>query len=221
MTSLRRAPADPHSTLAVQDLVSRAVGREPHAANDLVSVLLPTIRARVVRALFRYTRGRRASRCVAQEVDDLCQDVLVALFEHDARALRAWSPHRGGLEAFVSIVTEHEVASVMRSSRRRPWRDEEDGSVDVDALRTLAEGPESIVAFDELLAALVEGLRAQLTPNGLALFRALVLDGQSVAEVRAATSMTRDAVYASRARHLKLVRKLLGALSDEPQVAFS
>jgi DNA-directed RNA polymerase specialized sigma24 family protein len=158
-------------------------------------------------------RGRRANRCVAQEVEDLCQDVLLALFDHDARALRAWSPHRGRLEAFVSILAEHEVASIMRSGRRRPWRDEEDGSVDLDGLGTLAAGPESIVALDELLEALAEGLRAELTPSSLAVFRALVVDGQSIAEVRAATRMTRDAVYASRARHLKVVRRLLAGLA--------
>jgi RNA polymerase sigma-70 factor (ECF subfamily) len=192
------------------DLVRRAIAREPDAVRSLVMVLRPTIEARVVRGLIRSTRSGRSAR---QEVEDLVQEVFLALFDNDARALRAWDPARAPLGAFVTVVAEHEVASIMRSGRRRPYRDEEDGGLDVDEY-TAPVGTESIVESQELLDALLERLRAELSPKGLELFTMLLVDEVPVEEVCARTSMTRDAVYAWKSRLGKLVRKLAAELTE-------
>lgn len=191
------------------DLVRRAIAREPDAVHALVTLLRPTIEARVVRALMRNTRGRRSAR---QEVEDLIQEVFLALFDNDAKALRAWDPARAVLPAFVSVITEHEVASIFRSGRRRPYRDEEDGGIEIDNFSG-AVSTESIVASQELLDALLERLRAELSPKGLELFYALLVDELPVEEVCEKTGMKRDAVYAWKSRLGKLVRKLAAELT--------
>ncbi len=186
------------------DLVRRAIAREPDAVHALVQELRPTIQTRVVRALTRNMRGRRSAQ---QEVEDLVQEVFLALFDQDAKALRAWDPNRAVLPAFVSMIAEHQVASIFRSGRRRPYRDEEDGGIEVDTF-TAPGGTESIVESQELLDALLERLRAELSPKGLELFYALLVDEQPIEEVCAKTGMSRDAVYAWKSRLGKLVRKL-------------
>lgn len=186
------------------DLVRRAIAREPDAVHALVRELRPTIQTRVVRALTRNMRGRRSAQ---QEVEDLVQEVFLALFDQDAKALRAWDPSRAVLPAFVSMIAEHQVASIFRSGRRRPYRDEEDGGIEVDTF-TAPGGTESIVESQELLDALLERLRAELSPKGLELFYALLVDEQPIEDVCAKTGMSRDAVYAWKSRLGKLVRKL-------------
>ncbi len=194
-------------------LVRRAIAREPDAVRALVSLLRPTIQVRVARALMR---SMRRGRSAAQEIEDMVQEVFLALFDDDARRLRAWDPSRP-LEPFVAVVADHEVASILRSGRRRPWRDEHDGELDVDTLAKHeghAGSPEAIVGTTELYDGILARLRAELSPKGLDLFRSLIVEEQAVEEVCAATGMTRDAVYAWRSRLLKLVKKLAIELSS-------
>ncbi|MBI2393656.1 MAG: sigma-70 family RNA polymerase sigma factor [Deltaproteobacteria bacterium] len=194
------------------DLVRRAAAREPDAVRELVGLLRPTIQLRAVRSLIRNMRGRRRS--TAQEVEDLVQEVFLALFDDDARALRAWDPARLPLAAFVGVIADHEVASIFRSGRRRPYRDEEDGAVEPDTFASDGGGAEAIVECNETLSALLARLRAELSPKGLELFHALLVDEQPVEEVCASTGMTRDAVYAWKSRLGKLVRRLAAELRD-------
>jgi RNA polymerase sigma-70 factor (ECF subfamily) len=192
------------------DLVRRAIAREPEAVRSLVSLLRPTIQMRVARALMRRVRKTRNA---SQEVEDLVQEVFLALFDDDARALRAWDSSRP-LEPFVAVVADHEVASILRSGRRRPWRDEHDGEVDVDTFTASSSGPESIVGTTELYAGILELMRAELTPKGLELFQTLIVEEQPVEEVCAKSGMTRDAVYAWRSRLLKQVKVIAIDLSS-------
>jgi RNA polymerase sigma factor (sigma-70 family) len=192
-----------------EDLVRRAIAREPAAVHALVTVLRPTIQVRVARALVRSTRARRSA---AQEIEDMVQEVFLALFDQDAKALRAWDPARAVLPAFVSMIAEHQVASIMRSGRRRPYRDEEDGGVEVDAF-TGGVGTDAIVESQELLDQLLEALRAELSPKGLELFYMLFVDELAVEEVCEKTAMSRDAVYAWKSRLGKLVKQLAAELT--------
>jgi RNA polymerase sigma-70 factor (ECF subfamily) len=192
------------------ELVRRAIAREPEAVRTLVSLLRPTIQIRVARALMR---RMRKSRNAAQEVEDMVQEVFLALFDDDAKALRAWDPARP-LEPFVAVIADHEVASIARSGRRRPWRDEHDGTIDVDTFVGSGGGPESIVGTTELYAGILERLRAELTPKGLQLFQALIVEEQSVEDVCAHTGMKRDAVYAWKSRLLKQVKIIATDLSS-------
>lgn len=198
-----------------EELVPRAIARDPTAVRALVAALRPTVHARVARGLARSMRVRSHGRNPAQEVEDLVQEVFLALFDDDARALRAFDPARRPLAAFVTVIADHQVASILRSGKRRPWRDEHDGGVEPDALATNANEPEGVVATTELFDRILERLRAELTPKGLELFEMLIVDDRSVEDVGAATGLSRDALYAWRSRLTKLVRRLAAELSGE------
>ena len=147
----------------------------------------------------------------------MTQEVFASLFADDAKALRAWDPARGlSLVNFVGIIAEHQVASIFRSGRRRPWS--EDLVADNDFESTIAEserGPEKTVASRQSFALLLDRLRAELTPRGFELFHRLFIEEASVESVCASTGMSTDAVYAWRSRLPKIVRKIAVAIEAE------
>ncbi|HEY2513459.1 MAG TPA: sigma-70 family RNA polymerase sigma factor [Polyangiaceae bacterium] len=197
-----------------RDLVQRAVARDPGAVRALVRELSPVIEWRVTRALGRSRTGRAQGRSAEQETEDLTQEVFLALFDHDARALRSWDPTRGAsLTTFVGLVAEHQVSSILRSGRRSPWREGQDiAEPDFERVPAHAGAPEMEVSSRELGVRLLDGLRAELTPRGLDLFHQLLVEEQPVESVCAKSGMTADAVYAWRSRLVKLVRRLAGEL---------
>lgn len=196
--------------------MARTLAGDRDAARALVEEVLPVIHARVARAIVRRGAGRAATRPVAQEVEDLVQEVLAALFDDDARALRAWDPSRGlSLANFVGLVAEHEVANIFRSGKRRPWTDDLFVEADLDTLAAATSGTEARVASRQLFVALLERLRADLSPRGLDLFYALFVEEQSVSQVCETRGMSADAVYAWRSRLLRHVRERIDELSAD------
>lgn len=178
----------------------------------LVDALTPVVQARVARGLLRRGGGARG-RDVRQEVEDMTQEVFLSLFDDGGRALRAWAPARGlSLANFVGLVAERQVASILRSGRRSPWtEDPTDGDV-LDASAGRARDHEGEVVSRDLLAAVVERVRAELSPKGLVMFERLVVDDASIETVCAEMEMQPDAVYAWRSRLAKLVRRIAGEL---------
>lgn len=202
-----------------ETLVRGAIARDPVAVRGLVALLRPTIQVRVARGLMRNPHVRAAQRSAAQEVEDMIQEVFLSLFDDDAKALRAWRPERLGLQGFVGMLAEHQVASILRSGRRRPWRDEHADGVEPDVLPSLREAPEAQFATRELLRTIVERLRAELTPKGFDLFTRLLVDDQPVEQACAELGMTRDAIYAWRSRLQRRVRELGAELAGEKEAS--
>lgn len=188
------------------ELVARAVARDPEAVRTLVATVGPVVHGRVAKALLRRRSTREQRRDIAQEVEDLAQEVFLALFDDDAKALRAWRPERGPLGAFVALIADHQVFSIFRSGRRRPWSDDVDVLAEPEAVTEAAHGPETRVASKEALDALLDRMRADLSPKGFDLFTRLYVDEQPVEVVCKALEMTPDAVYAWRSRLAKAVR---------------
>jgi len=86
-------------------------------ARDLHAVARVTaiVRGRVRRFVSRSSHG-------AGEVEDLVQEIWLALLEHDARRLRAWDRARGvPLEHFVAMLADRQLRSwsAHRRARRR------------------------------------------------------------------------------------------------------
>lgn len=182
------------------------------AARALVTELAPVIQARVARLLRKRKRGARDPQ---QEVEDLTQEVFVALFADDARILRSWDPSRGlSLENFVGLVAERRVHSILRSGRRNPWSEEpaEDGVLEHAGGAAPAEGETRLLSREKLDRAFVR-LREKLTPRAFDMFFRLVVEGESVVAVSASTGMTPEAVYAWRSRLSKELRDVASELS--------
>jgi RNA polymerase sigma-70 factor (ECF subfamily) len=196
--------------MASQDQVRRALGGERAAIEALVRELSPVVEARVATALWR--RGQ-ASR---QELDDLTQEILMELFTGESRTLASWEPERGlPLPAFVGLVTQRRVSSLLRSRRRSPFTHEVldpatlDRAAEADSARP---NPEDPVAARELLRLLLEGLHAQLSAKGLEMFYRLYVWQQEPELVAQETGSKLDAVYQWRSRLKKEVVELEATL---------
>ncbi|MEZ4472066.1 MAG: sigma-70 family RNA polymerase sigma factor [bacterium] len=204
------------SEALARSLVERALAGELSAVRRLVAALTPVIQARVARILMRCRAGARG-REIRQEVEDLSQEVFVALLENDGRVLRSWDPDRGmSLQNFAGLVAERQAISILRSGRRSPWTEDPTLSTDLDAGRTSRPPtPEGRVAGREFYDELLDRVRQALSPKGLQLFELIVLEERSVEEVCAEVGMTTDAVYAWRSRLMKLLRKLRADILSE------
>lgn len=185
-------------------VVRDALSGDRQALRLFVGAMTPIIQSRVVRALRR--RGP-SGRDVRQEVEDLTQDVFNALFAGEGRALRAWDPARGmSLANFVGLIAERQVASVLRSGRKNPWRDIPEELDEIEPMTELVPDAEPQFESRRELERLLDRLRASLSPRGLELFQRLYVDGEAVEDVALRMGMTRDAIYAWRNRVGKLLR---------------
>jgi RNA polymerase sigma-70 factor (ECF subfamily) len=193
-------------------LVGEALAGDELALTRLVAALTPVVQARVARTLLA-RRSRASGHNPRQEVEDLTQEVFLALFSRGARVLRRWQAERGlSLENFVGLVSERHVVSFLRSGRRNPWR--EDPAADEDLEGSTGEpGPEEVAASREQLGLLLDRLRESLSPLGRQIFELLFVQELSPSEAMAASGLSADAVYAWRSRLRRLARELLGELS--------
>lgn len=186
----------------------QALAGDREAVRRLIDALTPIVQARVARTLLR-RRAEARGRPIRQEVEDCTQEVFLALFADDAAVLRAWKVERGlSLVNFVGLIAEREVASILRSGKRSPWTEDPTFGDSIETLSEPSPGPEPMVASRQALEALLDRLRANLTPKGLDLFKRLYVQERTVEEVRAETGMSEDAIYAWRSRLRKLLKKL-------------
>jgi RNA polymerase sigma-70 factor (ECF subfamily) len=194
-------------------VVARAARGETNAVRELVQKLLPVVRARVLRGL-RKRRGMGGrGRDFAQEQDDLTQEVFAALFADGARTLKAWDPARGlSMENFVGLVADRQVGAILRTGRRSPWTEEATASEALDC--AAGEGPalEAAIGSRQFFDALLARLEAELSPRGLELFVALVIEERDIADVCAAFAISADSAYAWRSRLLRRCRELAATL---------
>ena len=198
----------------IADLVRSALAGDPAALNRLVAVLTPVVQARVARTLMAHRFLLAGGRDMRQEVEDLSQDVFLELFSRDAHVLRSWQAELGlSLDNFVGMVAERKVWSFLRSGRRNPRK--EDPSIPPEELKAEVPepGPEKVATIREHLGLLLDRLREELSPLGWWLFELLFVQELSVNEVRDASGLSADAVYAWRSRLRSLARKLQAEMS--------
>lgn len=201
-------------------LLRQALDGNPTAQNELVALLTPVIQARVARTLLARRSLLAGGRSVRQEVENLSQDVWVALIDRDWRVLRSWEPERGlSLPNFVGLVAERQVLSYLRNGRRNPWKEEPSFTDDELEPEDPGSGPEPIVASREQLSLLYDRLREELSPLGWHLFDLLFIQELSQAEVQAATGLSAHAVYQWRSRLRGLAKKLAAEMSETPPPA--
>lgn len=195
----------------------RALAGDEKVLKRLIDVLTPVIQARVARGLL-LRRQAAAGRPVRQEVQDLTQEVFLALLENDGRVLRSWDPERGlSLPNFVGLVAERQLATILRSGKKNPWK--EDPTLDANLDREWPEqGPEKVTASREELRLLFRRLAEELSPLGRHLFELIFVRELAVDDVVARTRLSADAVYAWRSRLRRLAKKIFRELSDPAAV---
>lgn len=199
-------------------LVERALTGAPDAVRALVTAITPVVRARVARILLRRAAAARG-RDVAQELDDLSQDVFVALFERQGRILKTWNPDGGlSLSNFVGLVAERRTTSALRSRRQSPWTEDPTAPADLGPAAG-SGGFEKAVGQRSLLRALLDRLRSELSPKGMMMFEMMMIEQRPVADICAATGMSSGAVYAWRSRLARQARELRDGLLAEAATA--
>lgn len=203
------------------ELIRRAVDEEESAAlRELYEIITPSIRLSIADTLRRRVKTVARSRA-RHEIEDLTQDVLLALLDKRGRRLRLWDPERGlPLNRYVELVSRHLVESFLRKRERRVWENDQIDGEGFSQLADKGESPEHIVERKELLGAVLALVEAELTRQGREIFRLLVLDGLSVHDVCAQTGLTQNAVHVWRSRLTDRIdeatrRILRGALADE------
>lgn len=195
------------------DLVRRTIRRERHAANLLVDRLMPVVQARVARSMRRCrTPDARNTREV---LADLVQDTFAVLLEDEGRVLSRWDPDKGlSLENFVGLVAERHARSILTTRKRSPWSESPDA--DIETLMPATRGPEARLVSADLLRTALDQVQAELTPKGLALFDALILDQHDAERVCADLAMSRAAVYQWKKRLLTRIRQKVHELAGTP-----
>lgn len=201
---------------AIQDELRSALAGDEPALNRLVRALTPVIQSRVARGLLLRRTGGAAGRDVRQEIEDLTQEIFLVLFADGGKVLRSWQPERGmSLLNFVGLVAERQTASVLRSGKRSPWKEDPTLAEDIDQAAPEV-GPEEVTASREQLRHLLCRLAEELSPLGRHLFDLLFLRDLPFEEVTRQTGMSPDAVYAWRSRLRRLARRLLDEKSESP-----
>lgn len=140
---------------------------------------------------------------------DLVQDVLVVLFEHDARVLRRWDPARGrSLASFVRLVARRHAGRVLAhacsKARRAANREATAGNpVDPDDRGCASARIAARLEVQRLLAALARTASAR----DQALFDLLFCEERDPGEVARSAGMTRAAVNAWAYRLRRALRQ--------------
>ena len=200
LTAPARIPMDP---ARIRDALAGA----EDALSDLLHESTPVIQARVARALLRRPESR--GRDIRQDVADLTQEVFVALFNADGKALRAWDPARGlSFANFVGLLAQRRVSSLLRTKQGAPWSEELDP--DVASEEPAADAPPDADAGSrELLERLLEQLEGTLSARGMELFHRLYVAQEPVEEVCAQTGLSPNAVHQWRRRLGQAARRAL------------
>jgi DNA-directed RNA polymerase specialized sigma24 family protein len=186
------------------ELVRAAVAREPESVRELVRRLTPEVQNAVAGVLLR---GRGAS--VRREVEDLTQEVFLALFDKQGAALVRWDPEAGmSLNGFVRLAARRLTLSIVRSRVRNPFQHRLQDPADFDRAAAPDAAVEATLTSRQALLRLLDGMRSRLSPQGLEMFCRLFAWEQSVELVCQETGLGVEAVYQWRSRLKKLVREL-------------
>lgn len=196
------------------NIVERAIGGDAEAERRIVDLLTPAIQKSVGgvlrRSLPRDVRGN-----VRQEVLELTQEVLLALFENGGKRLLQWDPDRGlSLPNYVELVSRNLVYSILRSRRRSPYTSEPVEPRDLEALEGHGDDPELAVSREELRAAVLDEVKANLTGKGRQVLER-ILDGDQAEEISRSTGLTTNAVYVWRTRITRLAMHVAKTITDE------
>jgi RNA polymerase sigma factor (sigma-70 family) len=193
--------------------IRAAIAGNAGAISELLNATTPIVQARVARALLRWPEMR--GRDIHADVADLSQEVFVALFTADSKALKAWDPARGlSFANFVGLLAQRRVSSLLRVRRAHSWTDELDPESMYDGAAA-APLPESVAISREFLSHLLERLQAQLSARGMELFQRLFMAQESVDEVCAQMGLTANAVHQWRRRLGVAAQKVLLELKAE------
>jgi RNA polymerase sigma factor (sigma-70 family) len=167
------------------------------------------------RLIYSFARHRG---CSEQTADDILQDVMLTAFQQ--RQVFQYDPTRGRFRDWLATVVRNLVAQ----HRRRPSQRLRGGGADAEELAQAEDdvaAPDGVweAAFEEsLLAALLDVVRHEVSPESYQAFELLALNEVPGSEVAAITGLSRNAVYLARRRVLARLKELGAAYREEGQL---
>lgn len=174
----------------------------------LVRRLVPVIRSRVSAYL-----NRRGGRLGHQDVDDLTQEIWLALMDRDGHLLRSYDADRGkSLEGYVGLSCRRELwrrNRALNAERRGGGQDD----APLEAAATTAgdsPDPESIAMGRDLMNNLQSHLQANLAERGRLVLAAIYEDQRSPAETAELMGVRQQVVYNWMHKIRTLTRDYLG-----------
>lgn len=202
---IHRAMGSATESLTQRQLEAALLG-DGRALSWIIDQLTPVIQARLSRLLLRHTSAHPRGED-RKELEDLVQEVFLALFADDAKVLRRWDPERGAsLLNFVGLVAERQAITLLRSRHR--WLPTEPLEPRLPEPRSGETDPEHETVARQSLRHLLDRLQATVSPQGWHIFRLLFVEERTVADIEDSVGLSTDAVYAWRSRLRKLARRL-------------
>jgi RNA polymerase sigma factor (sigma-70 family) len=195
-------------------LVEEALAGDAAAVRDLLKVILPAAHAGVADTFRIYVRRESWERA---DVEDLAQSVLVALFDREAKLLRAWNPALGlALPGYVKLIARSRTVSWLRARRPQDQRWE---PLEGEA----AEEPDPDVGFDhtveqnEVVRLVLEAVEKDLPPDAADFFRMCFREWLSVEQIRERTGMSTNAIHLRISRLFRSIREVALRVMGTPE----
>ena len=169
--------------------------------------------------IFSFARYRGCSDHTAEEI---VQDVMLKVFQQ--RDVFQYDPTRGRFRDWLGTVVRNQVAEFRRRPSDRVRGQGGNGDTPQSEPVAQHDAPQAAwkASFERsLLVILLDVIRREMNPRAYLAFELFVLEDLPVAEVAQSTGVTRSAVYKTRTRVFKRVRKLAGTYNDDGQLCDS
>ena len=190
--------------------VRAALDGDRASLSALIDAATPVLHMCAWRAI---ARRRPAGQDIRVELEDLVQEVFVALFSAEGGTLRKWDPDKGcSFASFVGLVARRRIANILRS-RTAGTHGHQSEMMDSSAICPNPD-PEQATGSRQILEALVEHLEATLSPRALDMFERLFVRQEAVETVAEAAGLSHDAVYQWRTRLRAAARRALLSLQN-------
>ena len=176
------------------------------------------IRHMVGRTVHRYTSGVDSA-----TIDDLCQEVFMALFENDRRRLKMYEGRNGcPLRAWIRVIAVRTVISRMRRWKKHSQLPNEDS--DRGSVRMVDDGPDALDMLaaqdDQKRKAQLLRLAATLSAEDRQLIEMIYVHEMSVPAITEQLHIRRGALYMRKNRALTRLRARARAAGLITETAF-
>ena len=185
-------------------LLAACIAGEPTALAAFVQRFELYVRHIVGRTVRRYT-----SNIDSTVLDDLCQEVFVALFEKDRRRLRLFEGRNGcPLRAWIRVIAMRTTVSRMRRWKNHSQLPSEDS--DRGSMKMVDDGPDALQLLaaedDQNRKAQLLNLAQCLSPEDRELIELIYVHEMSVPAITEKLRIRRGALYMRKNRALTRLR---------------
>ena len=207
-----------YSEMEDNDLLEACLKGNARAMAAFVQRFERYIRHMVGRTVHRYTSGVDSA-----TIDDLCQEVFMALFENDRRRLKMYEGRNGcPLRAWIRVIAVRTVISRMRRWKKHSQLPNEDS--DRGSVRMVDEGPDALDMLaaqdDQKRKAQLLRLAATLSAEDRQLIEMIYVHEMSVPAITEQLHIRRGALYMRKNRALTRLRARARAAGLITETAF-